>query len=110
MQYIKKLIKSINIEDEQIPEEEIVQVFLLIHPDDNLTRIRAIVNKSKLKRQQKVSLFNYLKHIFMQGSYINRDFYYYFTSLIKALPLTKEQKVAIEYECSKYNKKRFKFD
>lgn len=110
MQTIKRLIKSINIDDEQIPEEEIVQVFLLIKKTDNLKKIRSIVNKTKLSNKQKKSLFNYINHILMVDKFIHVDYFNYVQQVIKLLPMTKEQKVAIEYELSKYNKKRFKFN
>lgn len=110
MQTIKRLIKSINIDDEQIPEEEIVQVFLLIKKTDNLKKIRSIVNKTKLTNKQKRSLFNYINHILMADKFIHVGYFDYVQQVIKLLPMTKEQRVAIEYELSKYNKKRFKFN
>jgi len=110
MQAIKRLIKSINIDDEQIPEEEIVRVFLLIKKTDNLKKIRTIVNKTKLTNNQKKGLFNYINHILMVDKFIHVDYSDYVKQVVDLLPLTKEQRVAIEYELSKYNKKRFKFN
>lgn len=106
MRYITKLIKSISVDDKNIPEEEIVQVFLLIKPHHKLKDIKMIINRSKLTKSQKSSLFDYIKYIFIQTSYMNMDFTLYTSDLIRSLPLTSEQKVAIEYELSKYNKQR----
>ncbi len=110
MRYITKLIKSINIDNEEIPEEEIVQVFLSIKPEHSLLKIKQIINKRKLTEKQKQSLYEYIKHTYITNYFIDRDFIEYYNSLIQSLPLTTQQKVAIENELNKYNKQRFKFD